>query len=177
MVPNISGLACRGKHMVGKARRWRAIALVAVASWVAACAASPASPDRVQYSRGARPGAEPRAIAAADAGTAFDTGQNVGGSVIVDRKIVRNGDLAVELDDLAGAQKEVERAVAEIGGYVERSSTNEDESVFVSCRVPAEKLDAIMDRIAALGKQQRRSTSASDVTDAYADLETRIRHN
>jgi hypothetical protein len=98
-------------------------------------------------------------------------------AAIADRKIVRNGDLTIELADLAGAGQQVERAVSEAGGYVEQSSTQEDDSVYLSCRVPVAELDAVMDRIAALGKQKQRSTSASDVTDAYADLETRIRND
>ena len=54
---------------------------------------------------------------------------------------------------------------------------NRDSEVTLVCRIPAAQLDAAMDRIAALGKEEGRSTSATDVTDQYADLETRLRNN
>ena len=52
-----------------------------------------------------------------------------------------------------------------------------ESSVWLTCRVPATRLDQIMDSIASLGKEERRSVSATDVTEQYADLETRLRND
>lgn len=68
------------------------------------------------------------------------------------------------------------RIVREAGGYVEESATRRDANVWLVGRVPAQRLEAVMDSIAALGDEQRRSVSTRDVTEETSDLETRIRN-
>jgi len=101
----------------------------------------------------------------------------VQGSASVDRKMVRSGDLVVTVDSPEEASPEAERLVKEAGGFVERSSETKESSVWLYCRVPAPQLDAVMDAVAKLGEEERRSVSAADVTEQYADLETRLRNN
>lgn len=94
-----------------------------------------------------------------------------------DRRVVRSAELAVSVDSIAGVVAAVERLVREAGGFVERSTTNKGSDERLQCRVPGGQLEPIMDRIAALGDEQRRLVSAADVTEQYADLETRLRNN
>jgi len=93
-----------------------------------------------------------------------------------DRKIIRSGELAVTVSAPAESLVEVQRIVANAEGFVEGSNVREA-SVSVRCRVPAEKLDAIMDSIAGLGSEETRSVSAADVTEQHADLTTRLANN
>ena len=93
-----------------------------------------------------------------------------------DRRIIRSGDLSVTVSAPEQSLVEVERIVTAAGGFVESKSSAED-SVGLLCRVPAERLDWIMDSIAALGSIERRSVSASDVTEQHADLSTRLKNN
>jgi hypothetical protein len=99
------------------------------------------------------------------------------GYASTDRKIVRSGDLTVAVDVPAEVTRDVERLVSDAGGFVERSNATEDSTVWLHCRVPSAQLEQIMDGVAALGDEKRRSVSAADVTDRYADLETRLRNN
>jgi hypothetical protein len=94
-----------------------------------------------------------------------------------DRKRVRFGDLTVSVDSPEESSPEVERLIKQAGGFVERSTTTKDSSVWLHCRVPAPQLDEIMAAVAALGEEERRSVSAADVTEQYVDLETRLRNN
>ena len=98
-------------------------------------------------------------------------------SASTDRKIVRSGDLTVSVDFPEKISPEVERLVKQAGGFVERSTSTKDSNVWLHCRVPAPQLDQIMDSVAALGEEERRSVSAADVTEQYADLETRLRND
>ncbi len=94
-----------------------------------------------------------------------------------DRRLVRTGDLAVSVESLERTSPEVERLIKEAGGFVERSTATKGSSVWLQCRVPATQLDRVMDSIANLGSEERRSVSAADVTEQYTDLETRLRNN
>jgi chaperonin cofactor prefoldin len=102
---------------------------------------------------------------------------NVQGDASADRKVVRSGDLVVSVDSPENASPEVERLVKDAGGFVERSTATRESNVWLNCRVPAPKLDQIMDAIANLGEEERRSVSAADVTEQYSDLETRLRNS
>jgi hypothetical protein len=93
-----------------------------------------------------------------------------------DRKIIRSGALSVTVGSPEESRAEVERIVAAAGGHVESSHTYES-SISLLCRVPADRLDGIMDSIAALGSVESRSTFASDVTEQHADLSTRLANN
>ena len=95
------------------------------------------------------------------------------GGGVIDRKIIRSGDLSVTVGAPAKALAESQRIVTDAGGFVEGSNAGEAR-VSLRCRVPAEKLDTVMDAIAALGTLERRSVSAADVTEQHADLTTRL---
>lgn len=93
----------------------------------------------------------------------------------VERLTVRRGEQRVEVDSPLVAGKRVERLAQLAGGYVEQSSGSTDGSVSVIARIPAARLDEVMDSIATFGKELRRQLSGTDVTDQYADLDARLR--
>jgi len=95
----------------------------------------------------------------------------------LERKLVRTGSMTVTVTSPEETQREVERLVAGTGGFVERSVASHDAGVWMHGRVPAADLEAVMDRIAGLGKEANRSLSSDDVTDEYGDLETRLRND
>lgn len=94
-----------------------------------------------------------------------------------DRKVVRTGDLVVSVESPEKASTEVERLIKEAGGFVEHSTATNDSNVWLHCRVPASQLDQVMNSVASLGDEERRSVSAADVTEQYTDLETRLRND
>ena len=73
------------------------------------------------------------------------------------------------------AGRRVERLIHETGGYLEQSSGSKDGKVRIVGRVPAAQLDSIMDVVAGLGSEKRRTTTGKDVTDQYTDLEARLK--
>ena len=95
----------------------------------------------------------------------------------LDRMTVRTGEQVVVVDSPTTAGRYVEHLVQEAGGYLERSSGSSDGNVRIEGRVPAARLDGIMDSVAGLGKERRRHLTGTDVTDQYSDLEARLRSN
>ena len=94
-----------------------------------------------------------------------------------ERMIARTADLDVEVSDPERSVAEVHRLVTEAGGIIEQSTRRQDEGAWLRCRVPADRLASVMDAVAALGDETRRTVGAEDVTDAYADLDTRLRND
>lgn len=94
----------------------------------------------------------------------------------IERKIVRQASLDVEVKDVASSVRKVTELVQSSGGYVENSLLNEARDGDLDIRVPAAKLDATLDAIAALGEEQRRRVNAVDKTLEYIDLEAKIKN-
>jgi len=103
-----------------------------------------------------------------------------------DRKIIKNADISLEVQDFKNQFDAVQRMAEEAGGYVESSrsyvrkhAAAEGEREFMEgeavIRVPSTEFGGCLDRIAALGKVTNRSTYGSDITLQYMDLETRLK--
>jgi len=96
------------------------------------------------------------------------------------RKIIRNGSLDVEVPDLGKALASVRADTTAAGGYVTDESQGRDEHNVrqgsITCRIPAEKLDATLARFQALGRVQSVSVQANDITEQYFNLEIRLRN-
>ena len=93
-----------------------------------------------------------------------------------------SGSMTVTAEDPAAASKEAVRLVEAAGGRVdgrdEYAPSNGDMgSASLTLRIPAEKLQSVIDDLAALGIDGRAdevSTNSTDVTVAVADLDSRI---
>lgn len=95
-----------------------------------------------------------------------------------ERKLIRNGSMSLEVDDVPAAIETVKETVTEADGYVGNESERQDgygrKAASITCRVPAEQLDAVVERLRALGEVDSVSLTAQDVTDQYFDLEVRL---
>src|SRR5690554_4761159 len=96
------------------------------------------------------------AIACAGAKTTRPATSPTPAQVTVDRMIVRTAVQVVSVDSIEGTAREVERIVAGVGGFVERANI-EDMKASLQCRVPAARLEQLMDRVSELGGEKRRS--------------------
>lgn len=100
--------------------------------------------------------------------------------ISVDRKVVRNGGLTVEVPDLAKAIDAVRAAVSAAGGFVTSETLGRDEydvrQGTLTCRVPAERLDATVAAFQGMGRLISMSIQAEDITEQYVDLEARLRN-
>ncbi len=97
-----------------------------------------------------------------------------------DRKIIRNGYITLEVNDIATALDEVARIAQALGGYVVSSSKQGEENTergTISIRVPAERFDEAFVRLRQLAvKVPFESTESRDVTEEYTDLKAQLRN-
>ena len=101
----------------------------------------------------------------------------------IDRLIIRNGDINVEVNDTRQAHDDIEDmvlAMREQGAFVLSSTehggdTEDNPYISMVIRVPAESFDNVMDMIADMAMVvNSRNESADDVTEEYYDLGNRL---
>jgi uncharacterized coiled-coil protein SlyX len=95
------------------------------------------------------------------------------------RDVIVTGSMTVTTDDPIAASREAVRLVESVGGRVdgrtEYAPANGDAgSASLILRIPADRLQAVLDDLAELGRADEISTSTSDVTVLVADLDSRI---
>ena len=91
-----------------------------------------------------------------------------------DRQVVRTGDMTLTVAAPDEAHRAIVHIVEDARGFVERSTSTKDESVWLTCRVPAAELDAVMQRVGDLGAVDRSVVTTLDVTEEVEDLEARL---
>jgi hypothetical protein len=98
----------------------------------------------------------------------------------VERKVIRNGNLTVEVPDVAKAMEAVRAATAAGGGYITNETQGRDNYDVrrgsLTCRIPAARLDATVAAFQDLGRPISVSIHADDITEQYFDLDTRLRN-
>lgn len=91
---------------------------------------------------------------------------------------IRTATLSLEVADLASCEKEVPSRLERLGGYIQDSRASGEGVVRRTSyvlRVPADRFDDAVQDLAGLGQVLESSTQTDDVTEAYADLEMRVR--
>lgn len=94
------------------------------------------------------------------------------------RKVIRNGELSVRVEDYAKAARSLQQLVDASGGFVEDLQVEHDvEAVSRATwklRVPAQGVDKALQQLRVLGRVTREHLGAQDVTEAHADLKARL---
>ena len=98
----------------------------------------------------------------------------------VERLIIRDAWLSLVVPDTEAALDEINDLVDELDGYVVESSVEqfqEGQRATVRLRIPAESLDAALDRIRDMATEVRgEDVSGTDVTEEYVDRKSSLRH-
>jgi len=101
----------------------------------------------------------------------------------VERKIIYTSQIDVLVEDMVAAQQRLEGLIKTIkatGGYLARQEISSRSGTYRhstwTIRVPLAKFDQFVTEVEGLGKLWRHSREAQDVTDAYADLDARLRN-
>lgn len=154
------------------ARPLAILTLLVLAFVVAACSASGA-------------GAVPEARDGGNAGFLPLPGEDTGSGVkdpgdqtadLADRKIIRTGEVTIEVPNIGAAVGKVRALALELGGYVGGSQSGRlDESATLTLRIPADRFEDALARLHEFdGDVLGESTSEQDVTSAVVDLEARL---
>ncbi|MBR6701972.1 MAG: DUF4349 domain-containing protein [Clostridia bacterium] len=114
-----------------------------------------------------------------------DSAQSKNGLNIEDaqtRKIIRNASLDVETKEFDKFTAEIEKAVSDAKGYIESSEihgnsyyySDGNRSATMKFRIPADSLDAFLEKIGDMANVRAKSVSATDITANYTDIQARI---
>ena len=163
-------------------RRLRGVALVAV-GLIAALGVGACGADGDSGSDSAAPaadrggGREQLAEGGADSDQAAPGGTGGADLRVDQRSIIYTGTMQVRVDDVEAAAREATTAVTAAGGFVgadQRSSRAAEARAALTLRVPADRFTAVIDKLAGLGRQERREIRTEDVTEQVVDLDARI---
>jgi hypothetical protein len=95
-----------------------------------------------------------------------------------DRKLIRNGEMTIEVKSVEVALTSLRQIVRSIGGQstnqLERQNEYGVRTASITWLVPAERLDAAIDAVRALGKPHVLSFKTEDITTSYFDVKVRI---
>jgi hypothetical protein len=156
------------------------LSLLTLALTLAACGASAAFPNVGEDLKGV-PGAQPDAgrdlgpVPVPGPGTVTgDDGKGL--ASLADQKIIKTGDISIEVPDVMKALARVRAMALQLGGYVGGSQAGtRDEPATLTLRIPADRFDDALARLHELdGDVVVEATSEQDVTSAVVDLEARI---
>lgn len=136
----------------------------------AGAGAAGSAQDRAAPVPAAQANAAPPNAAAKDsaAGTA---------SITLRPALIRTAELAVVVHDVPAQADAAGAAARAAGGAVagdDRSGSGADAHATLVLKVPPEKMDAMLDRLGRLGREQSRSSSTQDVTQDVADVDARV---
>ena len=102
-----------------------------------------------------------------------------GNAAPIEQRIIKTGEVALEVDNVAVVLARVRGIADELGGYVGGSQAGTlDESATLTLRVPAARFDELLARLHEMEdvKVISESTNEQDVTREIIDLEARIRN-
>jgi hypothetical protein len=163
--------------------RWPAISiLVLLVLLAAACSASGGALVGGSPAFGEPAASEPAgAVEApvADEGTGATGGGPAGedgNAAPIQQRIIKTGEVSVQVSDVGVAVGQVRAFALELGGYVGGSQAgSRDETATLTLRVPAARFDEALERLHGLdGEVVAEATRESDVTRQIVDLGARI---
>ncbi|MFN0119083.1 MAG: DUF4349 domain-containing protein [Blastocatellia bacterium] len=105
-------------------------------------------------------------------------------AVPMDRKVIRNGELTLELDDPADAQRRITAIAELLGGFVVTSESKQSVhsgrqsnlNVSVIVRIPSQRFGEAIEKIRAVGARTLyEKMTGQDVTEEFVDVEARMR--
>lgn len=89
------------------------------------------------------------------------------------RQIVRTASISIKAEKVGDAVTNIRRAATDVGGYSSDENSGADHGS-LTLKVPADKLEAVLDKIGSFGATTARSEHAEDVTDQMVDVTSRL---
>ena len=108
--------------------------------------------------------------------------ESTGKELTEGRKIIRNVELHLQTKEFTNLLEKLEKEIAELGGYVEESTTNgldpdsrDHRSARLIVRIPAEKSGSFDSFLSENSVITSRHVTTEDVTLQYVDMESRVK--
>lgn len=111
----------------------------------------------------------------------FAEDEALAAQAVEDRKVIRDAALDLVVEDTERAFDRITTLVERVGGFVAEASltrfeTEEDAQphIFMTLRVPADRLTSTLAEIEQLGEVQSKNLGSQDVTAEYVDIEAQL---
>ncbi|MGG8496570.1 DUF4349 domain-containing protein [Tenacibaculum sp. TC6] len=99
---------------------------------------------------------------------------------ITERKLIKNGTLEFEVEDLSKAREKILKTVTDVKGYIssdEEATSSYRSSNYLTIRIPANNFDNFLNTILnGVEKFDQKKITVNDVTEQYLDVETRLKN-
>jgi hypothetical protein len=98
---------------------------------------------------------------------------------VSDRKIIKNGNLSIEVENVIDAMDRITDIADELGGYIISSNkySNDETHGVITIRVPAENFDAAFEQVRQVAVEiPYENKDSRDVTEEYTDLDAQLRN-
>jgi len=96
----------------------------------------------------------------------------------IEKKIIKDGRIGVEVDDLDGSKNRIDRLVQMKGAYYAKErfdDSNHESSYFLKIRIPSDEFESFVSEFSSYnGKVIYKEIKSRDVTAEFIDLETRL---
>ncbi|MFI9382822.1 DUF4349 domain-containing protein [Kutzneria sp. NPDC052558] len=89
------------------------------------------------------------------------------------RQIVRTATVNLKAADVPDAVTKIRKAATDVGGYSSDENAGDDHGA-LTLKVPADKLEPVLDKIGSYGRVASRVEHAEDVTDEMVDVTSRL---
>jgi hypothetical protein len=156
--------------------------VIILAAVLAACASGG---GKAQLDQAAAPSAATEAARMGDSGTGSAQAPAPGGTditnqyaAITDQRIVKTGEVTLQVTNVADASSQVRAMASALGGYVGGAQAGTlDESATLTLRIPAARFDDALSRLHEMGeKVLSENTQEQDVTASVVDLDARLKN-
>ena len=97
-----------------------------------------------------------------------------GGGPEYERKLIRTGNVSLEVKTVSDAEEKIASWAKGLGGYVTNANIWENGANF-TVRIPSTRFDDAMAQAGDFGRVTERSVNSQDVSDNYYDLESRLK--
>jgi hypothetical protein len=137
----------------------------------APAAGNAAAPDTASSARASGAGG------AAAPDTAKGSAAGSTASIALRPALIRTAELTVVVADVPAKAAAAGAAARAAGGAVagdDRSGSGADAHATLVLKVPPDRMDAVLDQLGRLGREQSRSSSTQDVTEDVADVDARV---
>ena len=94
-------------------------------------------------------------------------------SQVVERKLIKRGNVNIEVQNLKNAQESVEKWCKDFGGYIESFYENTNSANF-NLRIPSVKFDEALNSVGEFGTVKSKNISTQDVSEQFYDLQGRL---
>lgn len=96
----------------------------------------------------------------------------------VQRKLIQNAELQVEVDNYEKARRELDAELSRVGGYVANADVQHQDGAVsqarLTLRIPSDELHDFLASAAGQGKVLHENLKTEDITDGYYDLQARL---